>query len=144
VPYDPSPIISPVDFLRRVPLLRGLTDKQLETLARSFTERRFHAGQELTSEGAGGVGFFLIESGEAVVTVEGVERRTLGAGDYFGELALLDGGSRTATITAVSDGRAWGLAAWEFRPLVEQNGALAWPLLETLAGRIRELEQLAS
>jgi CRP-like cAMP-binding protein len=131
---------APVDFLRHVPLFRGLTDKQLEMLARSFTERTFAAGRELTTEGAGGVGFFVIESGEAVVTVDGEERRTLGAGDYFGELALLDGGSRTATITATSDGRAWGLAAWEFRPLVEQNGALAWPLLEQLAGRIRELE----
>ncbi len=131
---------APVDFLRHVPLFRGLTDKQLEMLARSFTERTFAAGRELTTAGAGGVGFFVIESGEAVVTVDGEERRTLGAGDYFGELALLDGGSRTATITATSDGRAWGLAAWEFRPLVEQNGALAWPLLEQLAGRIRELE----
>jgi CRP/FNR family transcriptional regulator, cyclic AMP receptor protein len=134
---------APVDFLRRVPLFHGLTDKQLEVLARSFTERSFDAGRELTSEGAGGVGFFVIESGEATVTVDGEERRTLGPGDYFGELALLDGGSRTATITATAPGRAWGLAAWEFRPLVEQNGALAWPLLEQLASRIRELEQRA-
>jgi CRP-like cAMP-binding protein len=132
---------APKEFLERVPLFQGLSDKQLESLARSFTERAFQAGKELTSEGAGGVGFFVIARGEATVSVDGVDRRTLGPGDWFGELALLDGGSRTATITAISDGTAYGLAAWEFKPLVERNGALAWPLLETLAKRIREIEQ---
>ena len=132
---------APIELLQRVPLFHGLGNKQLKALAASFTDRQFGAGQELTAEGTGGAGFFVIESGEAEVTVDGEPRRTLGPGDYFGELALLDGGSRTATITATAPGRAWGLAAWEFRPLVEQNGSLAWPLLEQLASRIRELEQ---
>lgn len=132
---------APKDFLRRVPLFQGLSDKQLQALAGSFTERSFQAGRELTSEGAGGVGFFVIESGEATVSIDGVERRKLGPGDYFGELALLDGGSRTATITATADGKAYGLTPWEFKPLVEGNGELAWSLLQTLARRIRESEQ---
>jgi len=132
---------APTDFLRRVPLFQGLSGKQLDSLAKSFTDRPFTAGQELTSEGAGGVGFFVIESGEAAVTVDGAERRTLVAGDYFGELALLDGGSRTASVTAVTDGKAYGLTSWDFKPLVEGSGALAWPLLQALAARIREIEQ---
>jgi CRP-like cAMP-binding protein len=132
---------APTDFLKRVPLFQGLSDKDLDSIARSFTERPFQAGRELTSEGSGGVGFFVIESGEATVTIDGVERRTLGPGDYFGELALIDGGSRTATITAATDGKAYGLTAWDFKPLVEQNSAIAWPLLQALTARIREIEQ---
>ena len=129
------------EFIQHVPLFQGLERKQLETLARNLGRRDFTAGQALTSEGAGGVGFFVLESGEAKVVVDGEERRTLGPGDYFGELALLDRGPRTATITASTDGVAFGITAWEFRPLVEGNPALAWALLQGLAARIRELEQ---
>ncbi len=82
----------------------------------------------------------MIESGDAVVTVDGDERRRLGPGDYFGEVALIDGGLRTATITAVSDGKIYGLTPWQFRPLVETNASIAWPLLEAMAKRTREIE----
>ncbi len=130
----------PVDVIKQVPLFKGLSDKELKTLANNFTERSFKAGQELTSEGQGAAGFFVIESGEAAVTVDGEVRRTLGQGDYYGEVALIDGGSRTATITASSDGRSYGLTPWQFRPLVEANASIAWPLLEAMAARVRELE----
>jgi|SRR5438105_13656643 len=132
---------APIELLHQVPLFKGLSEKQLKSLSSEFTERRFSEGQELTAEGAGGAGFFVIESGTAKVTVDGAERRTLGPGDYYGEIALIDGGTRTATITAVSDGVAHGLTRWQFKPLVEQHGEIAWPLLETLARRTRELEQ---
>jgi CRP-like cAMP-binding protein len=131
----------PVDVLRRVPLFQGLDDKHLKRIADNFTERTFTAGQELVTEGSGGVGFFVIESGEARVTVDGNPRRELGPGDYFGEVALIDGGVRTATITAISDGKMHGLTSWQFRPLVEDNASIAWPLLEAMAKRTRELDQ---
>lgn len=131
---------APVDLLRNVPIFHGLSQKELKTLADNFTQRTFREGTELTAEGQGGVGFFIIESGEAVVTVDGKERRRLGAGDYFGEVALIDGGLRTATITAVSDGTSYGLTPWQFRPLVETNASIAWPLLEAMAKRTREIE----
>jgi len=131
---------APVELLQRVPLFQGLSDRGLRSLAASFTERSFSAGQELTAEGQGGAGFFVIESGEARVSVEGEERRMLGPGDYFGEIALIDGGLRTATVTATSDGRSYGLTSWQFRPLVEENASIAWPLLEAMARRTRELE----
>jgi CRP/FNR family cyclic AMP-dependent transcriptional regulator len=132
---------APVELLKRVPLFQGLDDKHLKQVAASFIDRPFTAGQELTVEGSGGVGFFVIESGEMRVTVEGEDRRTLKAGDYFGEVALLDGGLRTATVTAASDGKMYGLTPWQFRPLVEENAAIAWPLLQAMAKRTRELEQ---
>ncbi|MGH3003344.1 MAG: cyclic nucleotide-binding domain-containing protein [Gaiellaceae bacterium] len=133
---------APVDLLKKVPLFQGLSDREFRSLSSTFTERTFSAGQELTAEGSGGAGFFVIESGEAKVTVDGQNRRTLGPGDYFGEVALIDGGTRTATITATRDGKSYGLTSWQFRPLVETNASIAWPLLEAMAKRTRELEQL--
>ncbi|HVC86233.1 MAG TPA: cyclic nucleotide-binding domain-containing protein [Gaiellaceae bacterium] len=135
---------APIELLRQVPLFQRLNDKELKTLADTFTDRAFQAGQELTTEGQGGVGFFVIESGSAKVTVDGEDRRTIGAGDYFGEIALIDGGLRTATITAETDGRMYGLTAWQFRPLLDEHASIAWPLLEALAIRVRELESKRS
>jgi CRP-like cAMP-binding protein len=132
---------APIELLKQVPLFKDLNERQLKGLASEFTERRFRDGQELTAEGSGGAGFFVIQSGTAKVTVDGVERRTLGEGDFYGEIALIDGGLRTATITATSDGTAWGLTRWQFKPLVETNGEIGWHLLEQMARRMRELEQ---
>ena len=132
---------APTELLHKVPLFEHLSPKDLKSLSSEFTERRFSEGQELTSEGSGGAGFFVLESGSATVSVDGVERRTLGGGDYFGEIALIDGGLRTATVTATSDGVAYGLTRWQFKPLVESNAEIAWPLLEAMARRTRELEQ---
>jgi CRP-like cAMP-binding protein len=134
---------APIELIKNVPLFHGLNDKQLKALSNNFTERSFRAGQELTAEGTGGAGFFVIESGAARVTVDGEDRRTLGPGDYFGEIALIDGGLRTATITATSDGKSYGLTSWQFRPLVEENASIAWPLLEAMAKRTRELDSHA-
>jgi CRP-like cAMP-binding protein len=128
---------APTELLKEVPLFQSLTRHQLEALARSFRDRTFPAGSEVTTEGQSGVGFFVIESGSATVSVGGDERRTLGAGDYFGELALIDEQPRSATIVADSDLRCWGLTSWEFRPLVEQNASIAWSMLQTLAQRLR-------
>ena len=102
-----------------------------------FKERRFEAGETVTKEGAGGAAFFVVESGEATVTLGGREIARLTAGDYFGEVALIDDGARTATITAESELVCHGLTYWEFRPLVQQNATIAWNLLRTLAHRLR-------
>jgi CRP-like cAMP-binding protein len=83
----------------------------------------------------------VIESGEATVSRGGDERAKLGPGDYFGEVALIDEGARSATITADSDLRCYGLTSWEFRPLVESNASIAWKLLETMAKRLRAAQQ---
>jgi CRP/FNR family transcriptional regulator, cyclic AMP receptor protein len=131
---------APKELLKRVPLFASLDDKHLETLSRNFTDRTFRAGQEMTHEGSGGVGFFVIEDGEAVVSVRGEEVRTLSSGDFFGEVALIDEGPRSATITATTDVKCYGLTPWQFRPLVEENASIAWPLLQSMAKRLREIE----
>lgn len=121
------------NLLKQVPLFSDLDRKELERIATSMKQRTFSAGETVTSEGQTGVGFFVIEEGEATVTVGGNERRRLGPGDYFGEVALLNESARTATITAESDLRCYGLTAWEFRPLVETHGDIAWKLLQAMS-----------
>jgi CRP/FNR family transcriptional regulator, cyclic AMP receptor protein len=132
---------APVESLQRVPIFADLDKRELEQIARSFKERRFSAGDTLTSEGKGGAGFFLIDQGEASVTVEGQQRGTLKPGDYFGEIALIDEGARSATITANSDLVCYGLTFWEFRPLVQENASIGWKLLQATAKKLRAAEQ---
>jgi CRP-like cAMP-binding protein len=123
--------------LKRVPLFAELDDRELEQIAATMRERRFAAGSTVTEEGAGGAGFFVVETGDADVTVEGEHRGTIGACDYFGEIALLTGSDRTATITAKTDMVCWGMTPWDFRPLVESNSTIAWKLLTAMADKLK-------
>jgi CRP-like cAMP-binding protein len=133
---------APIELLEQVPLFQGLRHQDLERIARTFKERRFSAGDTVASEGAGGVGFFVIAEGTAGVDVHGEPRGQLGPGDYFGEVALIDDQAlRTATVTAETDLTCYGLTAWEFRPLVETNAEIAWKLLQVMAKRLRDAEQ---
>lgn len=123
-------------LLQRVPLFSGLDPRELETIARTVHERTFDAGDTVAQQGQGGVGFFVIREGEASVEIGGNEVRRLGPGDHFGEIALIAEGPRTATITAQSQLRCYGLTPWEFRPLVQTNASIAWKLLQALAQRV--------
>lgn len=118
------------NLLRKVPLFSDLNDRELEGIANSMKQRTFSSGQEIAVEGESGVGFFVIEDGEAKVTVHGDEVRRLGPGDYFGELALISQGARTATVTADTELKTYGMTFWDFRPLVEDTPGIAWKLLE--------------
>ena len=129
------------DVLRRVPLFADLPARDLKQLAAAMRERTFPAGTDVTSEGESGVGFFVITDGRATVTVDGEARRTLGEGDYFGEMALIDGGRRSAKITADTDLRCYGMTAWHFRPFLKDHPDVVWALLETLVARLREAER---
>jgi CRP/FNR family transcriptional regulator, cyclic AMP receptor protein len=128
---------APVEALRRVPLFANLEDEELAQVALLFKERRFAAGQTVVKEGSDGAAFFLIDSGKATVAVRGSERATLGPGDHFGEIALIDEGIRSATISATTDLVCYGLTLWEFRPLVIGNGEIGWKLLQSLATYLR-------
>jgi len=124
------------ELLGRVPLFSGLDPRELETISRTVHERTFNAGDTVAEEGQGGVGFFVIKSGEAKVSVGGDDVRRLGPGDYFGEIALISEGSRTATVTAESELQCYGLTPWEFRPLVQTNAGIAWKILQALAKQV--------
>ncbi|HST24437.1 MAG TPA: PEP/pyruvate-binding domain-containing protein [Gaiellaceae bacterium] len=140
----PSTKGAPVDVVHKVRLFADLERDEAAQIARLFKLRRFEKGETVIKEGSGGAAFYLIESGEVTVTIGGDLRATLGPGDYFGEIALIDEGVRIATITAVDDLVCHGLTLWELRPLVESNGAIGWKLLQTLAKDLREAEQVIS
>ena len=127
----------PVAALRRVQLFADMDRRQAEQIARLLKERPFAKGETVIMEGSGGAAFFLIDSGEATVSSKGADVAKLGPGDYFGEIALIDGGPRSATVTAATDLVCYGLTFWEFRPLVERNAAIGWKLLQALAKRLR-------
>jgi hypothetical protein len=135
-PPGPPPR-DPVAALGRVQLFDDMDRRQAEQIARLLKERRFAKGETVILEGSGGAAFFLIDSGEAAVSSKGVQLATLGPGDHFGEIALIDGGPRSATVTAATNLVCYALTFWEFRPLVERNGTIAWKLLQALAKRLR-------
>jgi CRP-like cAMP-binding protein len=132
---------APVKVLRRVPLFSDLSQREVQQIARLFKARRFSEGQVVVQEGSGGAAFFVIESGEATVVVSGKKKATLKAGDYFGEIALIDEGKRMATITAASDLLCYGLTYWDFRPVVRANGVIGWKLLQGMAKMLREARE---
>jgi len=134
-----------IEIFRRVPLFDGLSDKELTAVAGAAKERRFDTGDVVVGEGEGGVGFFVIADGSARVETHGARRATLGPGDSFGEVALLDeGGRRTATVVAESPLGVLGLTAWQFTPLLEQYPSIAIKLAKVLARRLREAEDRAA
>ena len=128
---------APVDVLRTVPLFDGVPDGDLERLAERFQERSFPEGASLVEEGSTGTSFFVIGEGNATVSVGGDQRATLGPGDYFGEMAIVDEGVRSASVIAATDVRSYFLTPWEFRPFVEEHPKIAWKLLQNLARRLR-------
>jgi CRP/FNR family transcriptional regulator, cyclic AMP receptor protein len=126
------------ETLARIPLFSGIKPKELKKLGKRLTERSFREGEEITREGESGIGFFVIEDGNATVSVGGEIVRSLGPGEHFGEIALIDSGPRSATIIASTDLRCRGMSAWEFKPFVEEHPEVAWALLNTLVARLRE------
>jgi CRP/FNR family cyclic AMP-dependent transcriptional regulator len=124
--------------LRGVPLLTGLSDKQLRVLAGQAKEVPFSAGKVICKEGDIGVGLHIILEGETKVQVRGRTRRRMGAGTFFGEIALLDGGPRSATVVAETDGRLLSIPFWNFKSVIKEYPAIALKMLEEVAGRLRD------
>jgi CRP-like cAMP-binding protein len=125
------------DELKRVPLFESLSQRQLKHLARDFRERRVRSGTTLARRGEmSGVDFFVIAEGEASVTIDGTEVGRLAPGDHFGELALIGGQVRQATVTADGPMRCLVMASWDFRKFVQSNPDVSWKLLQYLVGLI--------
>ena len=135
---------APLELLRAVELFESLSDRDLERLARSFKESDFNEGDVIATEGQRGVGFFVIGAGTVDYSHLGERIGSGGPGEYFGEVALIDDGPRSATVTAATDVVAYGLTSWEFRPLVEMNASIAWELLQAMAKRLRAAQESGS
>jgi CRP/FNR family cyclic AMP-dependent transcriptional regulator len=128
------------DAIRKVPLFADLDDAELARLADRFVERSFKEGDVVVEEGATGTSVFVIVNGNAAVSVGGELKASLGPGDYFGEMAVMDDGTRSASIIAATDLDVCFLTPWEFRPFVEEHPEVGWKLLRSLARRLREAQ----
>ncbi len=128
------------ETIARAPLLESLDDRARRQLADDLRERHFAAGSDMSTEDAGGIGFFLIAEGTASVKVKGVPKGTLSPGQHYGEMALLTGGTRGATIVADTDVQCWVLSQWHFKPLITDHPEVAWKLLQELARRVRDYQ----
>ena len=125
-----------IEFLKRVAIFSEVSDKGLREIAESMTRREYAAGHAITGEGEGGVGFFLLESGTATVSRNGEKLATLGSGDHFGEVALLAGSERTATVTTDDAVVCWAMSAWVFKPMLRNQPTVALALLDVLAHQL--------
>lgn len=133
-----------LDGIRAVPLFSGFGDKDLQRVATIAKEVEFPAGKEIAKQGESGVGFHMIVEGEASVSVDGTTHGTLGPGAYFGEMSLLDGGPRSATVAAASDLKTVSLTSWDFNALLDEFPELARKLLIVLSARLRSVEKSIS
>jgi len=129
------------DALSRVPLFSGLERGELEQIAGQTSLLEFEPGSVVVREGERGprvVAFFVVAEGRAGVSVDGEDRGTLEPGDYFGEIGLLRDAARTATVTAETELRCYGLSAWDFRSCLRDRPDISLKLLEELARRLEQ------
>ena len=129
-----------LDHLGQVRLFRACSKKELNTIGRASDEVHVSAGKTLVEEGKTGHEFFLILDGKASVARGGRKVATLGPGDYFGELALLDRGPRNATVTADSDMDVLVLGQREFSGVLDEVPTIAHKLLSSMAARLRDAD----
>jgi CRP/FNR family cyclic AMP-dependent transcriptional regulator len=130
-----------LDQLTAVDLFGGLSGRDVKRLAASGRRVEHRAGHEIVSEGGGSAGFHLIVDGSASVAVGGKPRPELGPGQYFGEISLLDGKPRTATVVAGPDGIVtFSLTAFDFHALLDKHPELSRPIIEGLCARLRASE----
>ena len=127
--------------LANVPIFSGCSKRELAIIARAAKEVSHREGTVIAREGERGIGLFLILQGDCPVTIGGKAKAMLGPGDFFGEVALLDGGPRTATITAMAPVRLAGITGWVFRGLLMEHPSIALKTLEAVAGRLRSVSK---
>jgi CRP-like cAMP-binding protein len=132
-----------VPRLRAVALFSGLSDKELKALADLGSVGDHPAGSVLAEQGRSGVGFHLLLSGNAAVTVNGEQRPPMKPGDYFGEVALIDGEPRSASVVVGPEGaRTFSLTSWKFAPLLDQHPDITKQLLKAMCGMLRRTQAL--
>jgi CRP/FNR family transcriptional regulator, cyclic AMP receptor protein len=131
-----------LDVLRAIPLFASCTDDELELVASAAERATYRAGEPLISEGEEGWEFFVLTAGSAEVTRGGRRLATIGVGEFVGELSLLDGGTRNASVTALEDVEVLLLAYDEFWEVISRAPGLDKKLLAGMARRLRESEPL--
>lgn len=126
--------------LRSVPLFAAFSDKQIRRIADAGKQVELPEGRVVAREDQSGEGFHVILDGKVSVNVHGEERATLGPGQFFGEMSLIDGKPRSATVTVIEPTTTFSITSWEFHPLLD-DADFTKGLLAELAARIRASER---
>jgi CRP-like cAMP-binding protein len=126
-----------LDLLSRVELFDGLSKADLNRIHGSTKQLSFGDGEDIIRKGGHGGRLYLILDGEAEVDIEGKRNRKLRRGDYFGEMSLIDGEPRSATVTATTPVETVTLASFAFRPLISKHPSIALKMLENLSRQLR-------
>ncbi len=129
-----------VQALSSTDLFAGLSKKALNAIAAQARVVNHPEGRDITEEGGGAAGFHLIRSGTASVTVHGAPRPDLGPGSYFGEISMIDGKPRSATVHATSPVTTISLASWAFHPILDEHPEVTKGLLKVMCARLRAAE----
>jgi CRP-like cAMP-binding protein len=124
--------------LKAVPLFAGCTPKQIQFIATQVEDMDFATGRVLCKEGQSGADFFVLLSGAADVTRKGRKIAKMAPGDFFGEIALVDGGPRTATVTTTAPSRCLVLGPRQFQNVLHQDTDIAHSVMKALSLRVRE------
>lgn len=134
---------SPGEGTKSPPIFAGCTNRALKRLSRLGSRVYVAAGRTLTKAGAGGAGVLIVLEGAAICQVHGMEVARFGPGDFFGEVATLDGGPRTATVVAKTDMEVLVLSRIEFETLVRSSPEVAHRILKAMAQRLRHANAAA-
>ena len=129
-----------VEALSGTDLFAGVGPKAVSAIAAQARVVSHAEGKDITEEGGGAAGFHLIRSGTVSVTVGGNTRPDLGPGDYFGEISMIDGKPRSATVHATSPVTTISLASWAFHPILDDHPDVTKELLKVMCARLRAAE----
>jgi CRP/FNR family cyclic AMP-dependent transcriptional regulator len=127
----------PAETLRQVPLFSSLDKKELGMLAKLVKEQRYEPGTTIVQSGAGGHGLYIIKEGNVSIIQNGKTVATMGPGQFFGEISVLDGGPRTADVRADAPTVCLALISWEVKPLLMENAGMTYKMLLEMVKRLR-------
>lgn len=126
-----------ISLLRRTPIFAQVSEETLEAMLKSTIQKTIEAGAKIVEQGKEGIGFYLILEGKAEVVKETVNLGELEAGDFFGELACIDGEPRTADVVAVTDTTCLVITQWGMNSIIESCPGVALGMLKELVRRLR-------
>lgn len=127
----------PTESLRKVPMFAGLDKRELDMLGKLIKEQSYPSGATIVKSGAGGHGLYIIKEGKVSIIQGGRTVASMGPGQFFGEISVLDGGPRTADVRADSDTVCLTLISWEVKPLLMENASLTYKMLIEMVKRLR-------
>ena len=130
-----------ISLLKETPIFSRTSDASLAAMLKSAIQKTIPAGETIVEQGKGGVGFYLILEGQAEVVKDGTKVAEFEAGNFFGEIGVIDGAPRTADVVAVTDATCLIVSQWAMKSIIDTHPEIARSMLEELARRLRAMDE---